>query len=158
MTGVFDAHVAPVRGLVAKVTLDFPAQYRAFVAKLAGDTGANICIEVYPRAARKSRRQESGFHAMLAPWAAEGHRIDDLKRFLLHEVFGEREVTNPITGVVTMELREPHTSTLTMAQYSELIERSLEIAAGCGVILQAPDEYRRQRERREKQARKAKAA
>ncbi|MGE3278041.1 MAG: hypothetical protein AB7O67_23260 [Vicinamibacterales bacterium] len=91
----------------------------------------------------KTRDQEKGFHAMIAPWArAEGHRIEDLKRDLLGEIFGYREHVNRFTGEVTMVLREPHTSRLSKRQYSELIERSIEIAAGCNVVLIAPDEYR----------------
>ena len=101
--------------------------------------------------ALKSRRQEKGFHAMIAPWAkGEGYRVDDLKRDLLLEIFGEREHVNHITGVVSMVLREPHTSTLTRQQYSELIERTLEIAADCSYILEAPDEYRERRQREAK--------
>lgn len=141
------------------MVLDFPSQWKAFAATLAGLSGEEICIEVYPKRERKSRAQEKGFHAMLRPWAAEGHQVDDLKRFLLREVFGEREVVNPVTGEVGHELREPHTSTLTMAQYSELIERTLEVAAGCGVVLKSPDEYRRQQELKRKAAeRKVEAA
>jgi hypothetical protein len=63
------------------------------------------------------------------------------------------EHTNPITGEVTMVLREPHTSKLPRTKYSELIERTLDIAAGCGHVLEAPSEYRQRKEReRRKQA------
>lgn len=127
------------------IHLDFPQQQRAFCkAKLAGQ-----CIDVIvaPAGLMKTRLQESGFHAMISPWAkSEGHRIDDLKRDLLRHIFGEQEHVNPITGEVSMVLREPHTSTLSRAKYSELIERTLEIAGECGVILEAPNEYRRRKE------------
>lgn len=130
--------------------LDFPKQQLAYCkAKLAGQ-----CVDVIvaPQGHAKSRRQEAGFHAMITPWAkSEGHAIDDLKRDLLRAIFGEREHTNPITGEIEMVLREPHTSALTRAQYSELIERTLEIGAECGVVLMAPNEYR---ELKEKAARK----
>jgi hypothetical protein len=90
---------------------------------------------------------------MISPWAkAEGHRIDDLKRDLLRAIFGEQEHVNPITGEITMVLREPHTSKLNRAKYSELIERTLEIAAECGHVLEAPHEYR---ERKAREARRA---
>jgi hypothetical protein len=123
------------------VHLDFPQQQRAYCKrKLAGE-----CVDVIiaPQGALKTRLQECGFHAMIAPWATgEGLNIDDLKRDLLREIFGLREHVNPITGEVEMVLREPHTSKLSRAQYHELIERTLEIAAACGQILEAPHEYR----------------
>lgn len=125
-----------------RIHLDFPAQQRAYCkAKLAGQS---VDVIVAPMGAMKTRLQERGFHAMITPWAkGEGHRIDDLKRDLLRAIFGEMEHQNPITGEITMVLREPHTSTLNRAQYIELIERSLEIGAECGVILIAPNEYKR---------------
>lgn len=137
------------------IHLDFPRQARAYCkAKLAGQ-----CIEVMiaPQGALKTRLQEAGFHAMISPWARDaGIEVDDLKRDLLRAIFGEREHVNPITGDVTMVLREPHTSTLPRVKYSELIDRTLDIAAGCGYILEAPHEYK-ERKRREA-ARAAKQA
>lgn len=134
-----------------RVALDFPAQQRAYCkAKLAGQ-----CVDVIiaPQGHAKTRAQEAGFHAMITPWAREeGHRIDDLKRDLLRSVFGEMEHTNPLTGEVSMVLREPHTSKLNRAQYCELIERSMELAAECGVVLIAPNEYRELQEKARKKA------
>lgn len=134
-----------------RIRLDFPKQARAYCrAKFAGK-----CVDVIfaPPGSMKTRLQEKGFHAMITPWARdEGHRVDDLKRDILRAVFGEQEHVNPITGEITMVLREPHTSTLSRAKYSELIERTLEIAAECGVVLEAPNEYR---ERKAKERRKA---
>jgi hypothetical protein len=138
---IFLAVIAPD----GSIRFDFPAQQKGYCrTKLAGQ-----CVDVIvaPQGLAKSRLQEKGFHAMIQPWAREGgHRIDDLKRDLLREIFGEQERTNPITGEVVMGLREPHTSKLTRAQYSELIERTLDIAAECGFVLMAPDEYRRRKE------------
>ena len=127
------------------IHLDFPRQQRAYCrAKLAGQ-----CIDVIiaPQGALKSRLQEKGFHAMIAPWVADGNRYDDLKQFLLAEIFGTMEVANPISGEVVLVLREPHTSTLSRVKYSELIERTLQIAAEKGYILEAPNEYRLRKER-----------
>lgn len=130
------------------IHLEHPKQQRAYCKrKLAGKC---VDVMVAEQGLMKSRLQESGFHAMITPWAkAEGHRIDDLKRDLLREIFGTMEYTSPITGEVVMVLCEPHTSTLSRAKYSELIERTLEIAGECGVILEAPNEYR---ERKAKEA------
>lgn len=139
---------------------DHPDQVDRFVARKF--TGCELTVTIEDKAIAKTRLQESGFHAMLKPWVAEGHQIDVLKRTMLEAVFGLKEVPHPVTGEVFLVLREPHTSKLTKAQYSELIERTLEIAAGCGVILEAPNEYkaRKLKERRaaEKAARKGRAA
>lgn len=138
------------------VRLDFPQRQRAYCkAKLAGK-----CVDVIicEQGELKTRLQEMGFHAMITPWAkADGHAIEDLKRDLLREIFGEREHVNALTGEVTMVLREPHTSKLSRAKYSELIERTADIAAGCGHILELPHEYRERKER-EKKKRQRKAA
>jgi len=131
------------------IHLDFPQQQRAYCKrKLAGQ-----CVDVIiaPQGALKTRLQECGFHAMITPWAREeGHRIDDLKRDILRAVFGEVEHLNPITGEVTLVLREPHTSRLNRSKYSELIERTLELAAECGHVLEAPNEYRERKQRERK--------
>lgn len=128
------------------VVYDFPAQQLAYCKKQFADRCVDVTIA--PQGHLKTRLQEAGFHAMITPWAkGEGHRIDDLKRDILRAVFGEQEHTNPITGEVSMVLREPRTSKLNRAQYSELIERTLELGAECGVILIAPNEYRARKAR-----------
>jgi hypothetical protein len=131
------------------IHLDNAKQQRAYCrAKFAGQP---VDVIIAPIGARKTRLQQAGFHAMVTPWAREeGHRIDDLKRDLLRHVFGEIDHTNPITGEITKVLVEPHTSSLSRAKYSELIERTLEIAAECGVYLEAPSEYRERKERERK--------
>ena len=137
------------------IAFDSPTQQRAYCKRrLAGQP---VDVLIAPQGHAKTRLQEAGFHAMIAPWAREeGHRIDDLKRDLLRAVFGEQEHTNPITGEVMMALREPHTSTLNRSQYCELIERTLNIGAECGVVLVAPNEYRHLKELAAKrEARKA---
>jgi hypothetical protein len=136
-----------------RVHLDSPRQQRAYCKhRLAGQA---VDVVIAPQGLLKTRLQEAGFHAMVTPWAkSEGHRIDDLKRDLLRHIFGEMEHVNPITGEVTMVLREPHTSTLSRAKYSELIERTLEIAGECGVFLEAPHEYRERQARERRKAAK----
>ena len=131
------------------IHLDFPHQQRRYCkAKLAGQ-----CVDVIitPQGVMKSRLQEKGFHAMLRPWVADGvMRYDDLKQFLLAEIFGTMEVANPISGEIVLVLREPHTSTLSRTKYSELIEQTLQIAAEKGYILEAPHEYRMRKEQEAK--------
>lgn len=138
-----------------------PAQAHAYLrGKFAGQV---IVGQFYPHREKRSDRQNRGFHAMVAPWAkAEGHRIDDLKDDLLEEVFGTVETVSLVTGEVRQVLAEPHTSKLTVGQFCELVDRTLEIAAAQGVILVAPDEYRRtkekERRRLERAAQKGQAA
>jgi hypothetical protein len=96
-----------------------------------------------------TRQQEKGFHAMISPWAREeGIAIEDLKRDLLAEIFGLREHTDILTGVVVLLLVEPHTSKLSKKKYNELIERTLDIAARMGHVLIAPSEWRERHQER----------
>ena len=131
------------------ISFEFPEQIRAYLKRKL--SGQSVDVMIAPQGHAKTRLQESGFHAMITPWAREeGHRIDDLKRDLLRAVFGEQEHTNPITGEVSLVLREPHTSKLNRAQYCELIERTLQVGAECGVVLIAPNEYRELKEKERK--------
>ena len=127
-----------------KVHLDFPKQQRAYCqSRFAGQA---VDVIIAPQGHRKTRLQECGWWAMIAPWAREeGHRPDDLKVDILRAVFGEIEHVDPITSEVKMVLKQPHTSKLNRADYSFLIERTLEIAAECGFVLVAPHEYTAQR-------------
>jgi len=136
-----------------RVHLDNPTQFRNYCkARLKGQA---IDLIIAPMGLEKTRNQQAGFHAMITPWAREeGHRIDDLKRDLLRAVFGEMEHVNPITGEMTMVLVEPHTSKLSRGKYSTLIERTLQIAAECGYVLEAPSEYRERKEQERRMAQK----
>jgi signal transduction protein with GAF and PtsI domain len=117
-------------------------KFRAFVAKKL--KGQEVALEIRPRRQKRTEAQGRGFHAMVQPWAREeGHDIDELKRQLLEHVFGTHEATHAITGEVVTVPNKLHTSTLTVQEFSDLIEQTLIIAAECGVILTAPDEYRR---------------
>ena len=135
-----------------KLSLDHKALFTAWIAKLAGTTGAEVVLFVADKAWLKTRAQERGFHALIAPWAREcGYAIEDLKRFLLGEIFGYLDTVSPLTG--ERLLVEPHTSTLSKRQYSELIERTLDIAATKDDMrLEAPDEYRERKAKTHKQA------
>lgn len=137
--GVFVGFVPAEGEIVFQKVLDFPSAFKAYLAKFRGD---EIEVEVHKKGAKKTREQEAGFHAMIAPWCRdEGHEIGDLKRYLLGEIFGYREEVSKLTKLPL--LVKPHTSKLNKAEYSELIERTMEIAAWAGYVLIAPDEYRR---------------
>ena len=131
--------------------LDFPSAFKAYVAKRF--KGEEITIEVYKRRTKRSDRQNKFLHAALAGWARDlGYDIEDLKDALLEQVFGLREMVNPLSGEVKHALAQPHTSTLTTAQFSELCERMIEIAAGTGYIIELPEEFKA---RKAKEARRA---
>lgn len=133
-----------------KLHWDFPTQVRAFIATLKG---CEVEVEIREKRKKRTLDQNSGFHAMLTPWARdEGHNITELKRDLLGEVFGWSETVSPLS-----QNRMPliaHTSDLSVAQFSELIERTLDIAAGTGYVLEAPNEYTARKEHERKAAAK----
>jgi hypothetical protein len=136
-----------------KLTLDFPTPFTAWIKKLAGETGAEVGIFVFDKAWFKTRQQEKGFHAMIQPLSREtGWSMKALKQYFLGEIFGWEEIKGQRVLV------EPSTSALNKRQYSELIERTMDIAVTDfdGFQLEAPSEYRERKEReRLKEARKA---
>lgn len=151
---------APQRGYIderGRMDWDAPATVCAFLRARFAKTRVEVrfCAEH----GGKTKAQADGFHAMVTPWArGRGWSIDALKQWLLKEIFGTVDFVHPRTGEVVEVLAEPHTSALTKAQYAELIERSLQLAAECdGVVLTAPDEYRRQQEARRQQAERQQA-
>lgn len=141
----------------AGIVMDYPSQVIAWAKKLAGNTGAEIAVFLVDKAWFKTREQEKGFHAMIAPWARErGYRVDDLKVYLLGEIFGWTE--SSVDG--SRCLVEPRTSKLPKKKYSELIEETLRIAAEKDdFYLEAPSEWKARKEKERKAlAKQAKAA
>jgi hypothetical protein len=139
-------------------TFDFPGQVDAYVAHLAGETGCELAITIVDKASEKTRLQEAGFHAMIRPLQiALGWNIDQVKQWLLAQIFGTWEWVDTASGMRFELLNEPRTSSLTKVQYSELIERSMEIAASLPrpIILTAPDEYRQLKEKERRKAARA---
>ena len=149
MTGLFVGFV----NAEGRLQLDFPAQFKAFAKKF---TGEEVELEIRKRKAKRSQKQNAGFHAMVTPWARdEGHQIDELKRDLLVEIFGTVEHTNPITGVVSLVPAKKHTSGLSVQEFCLLIEETMRIAAECGYILVSPEEYKLAKEAAAKQRKAA---
>jgi len=134
-----------------KLSLDFKTPFTAWIAKLAGDTGAEVVIFVADKAWLKTRQQEKGFHVMIQPLVAKtGWKIAALKQYLLGEIFGWADLTEGIRVLV-----EPSTAALNKKQYSELIEQTLEIAATeFDTWLEAPSEWKERHEKERKQAAK----
>lgn len=139
-----------------KLTLDFPTPFKKWIAKLAGETGAEVVLFVADKAWLKTRQQEKGLHAMLNPIVVEkGWPIADVKRYMLGKVFGYTK--SMIDG--TQILVEPHTADLSKQQYSQLIEGCLEIAAeDFEIWLEAPSEWKARKEQERKQAARKQAA
>jgi len=138
-------HVVPFTLERGKPNPYLRAQLLALFQQLKdGEFRMVISDEPEPRSAAQNR----ALHKMLEPWCKEGHDIEDLKDDLLRAVFGLREKVDAITGEVTHALAEPHTSKLSKAQFSELMQRAVQIAAECGVWLELPDEYRERVERK----------
>lgn len=133
-----------------RLELDNRAAFLAYVRKFKGE---EVELEIRKRRTKRSDRQNRAFHAMVTPWAnEEGWAIDDLKRELMGEVFGRKEFTSPVTGEMSWTPLKFHTSKLTVQEFNLLMERAVEIAAGCGVILQLPDEYLAERKKRARAA------
>jgi len=142
-----------------RVTFAHPGQAHAYLRRLRATAGEVIVGQFYEVRAKRSDRQNRAFHAMVTPWlqyhAKEGWTLGALKQFLLGRVFDWLEFVDPQTGEVTKVLAEPHTSTLSVGQFVELIDRTLELAAEDGVLLVAPDEYTKAKEAARKRAEKA---
>lgn len=143
-----------------RVAFAHPRPAHAYLrTKFAGQC---IVAQFYEHRAKRSDRQSRGFHAMVTPWLLaeerRGWSIEALKLWCLGETFGYLEMVHPLTGEVLRFPAEMHTSKLTVGQFSELIERTLELAAEEGVILVAPDEYRRAKEAAARKAAKKAAA
>lgn len=130
-----------------------PPQGYAYLRRFAGQL---IVGQFYEFRAKRSDRQNRAFHALITPWAlTRGWAIETMKQWLLSRAFGWLEIVDPETGEVIKVLAEPHTSKLNVTKFCTLIETVLELAAYDGLVLQAPDEYRRAKEAAAKQAERA---
>lgn len=145
-----------------RVTFVHGSQARAYLKRLFLKAGGQIVAQFYEYRAKRSQRQNRAAHALIANWIASseslrGQRIEDVKQWLLSRAFGWHEVLDVESGEVIKVLAEPHTSTLSVAQFCEYIETILELAAGDGVVLLSPDEYRRAKEAEARKAARAAA-
>lgn len=152
----FNGRVTPE----GQVIWDFPNVVAAYRRKLFATTDGFITAQFYPLRTKRSDRQNRAMWALLHAWCREanqGWRPDDLKDAVMGIVFGHIEVTQPITGEVMKVLAKPHTSTLTVSEFCEVVEAILELAATSepSVFLESPDEYRKAKEQMAKQAERA---
>lgn len=118
--------------------------------------GTLVSVQVYAFREKRSGRQNRALHVLVSLWARErGWAVETLKQFVLGRTFGWLEFTDPQSGEVLKVLAEPHTSSLSMAQFCVLIETVLELAAEDGVWLQSPDEWRKAKDALAKKAARA---
>lgn len=134
-----------------RLSLDFPSQFRAYCR--AKFSGQSVEVEIHPQATKRSGRQNRALWALVSPWARErGWSPDELKDVMLGIAFGHLEAVAPVTGEIRKVLAKPHSSTLSVFEFCHLIEEVLRVAAEDGVVLQAPDEYRRAKEAAQRKA------
>lgn len=135
---------------------EFGKQQQAYCLKTFG-AGACVDVEIREHREKRTDRQNRALWALLNTWCKEadqGWRPDDLKDAVMGVVFGTVEVTMPITGEIKRVLARPHTSSLNISDFCKVIEAILELAATSepSVFLEAPDEFRKAKERQRKQA------
>lgn len=146
-----------------RVSFAHPKQARAWLKRQHG--GEVLVAQFYPHRAKRSDRQNRAAHALFAEWlrAKEGWTLGALKLYALGGCFGYLEVAHPVTGEVLLFPAKPHSSQLSVGEFCELIEWVLEHAAEeDGVVLIAPDQYRKAKEQEARRlarlAQKGKAA
>ena len=126
-----------------RLHLDLPAaQHRAVLkARFAGE---RVDVEVRLRKSRRSDKQNRALHAAWKGWADHlGYPVDELKREMLMQVFGADICEAPALGIFgRMGPRKPHTSALTTAEFAELMDRAVQVAAETGYVLELPDEWK----------------
>ncbi len=131
-----------------RLHLDLPApQHRALLRARFAEQ--RVDVEVRLRKTRRSDRQNRALHAAWKGWSDFlGYPVDELKREMLALVFGTEEKASPVTGELRHVLVQPHTSQLTTAQFAELMDRAVQVAAETGYLLELPDEWQAKKEPR----------
>lgn len=133
-----------------RIVPDFPGPLHAYLLKRFG-VGACIEFEVREQGTKRTDRQNKALHALITEWARHrGETPDALKQWVKAEVFGTVEID--VQGHVFQVLAKPHSSRLSIAEFCHLIEEVLRLAAEDGCWLQAPDEYRKAKEKAARQA------
>ena len=123
-----------------RVHPDFPRQFHGYCKRFVGD---EVEIIVRKRKTKRSDRQNRAMWALLHEWARnqEGTTVGSLKDDVMGITFGWTD-PSPMTGRVYP--RCPNTSNLSVEDFCTVIEAILQLAAEhSGVVLLAPDEYRK---------------
>ena len=124
-----------------RIVFDIPAQVVAFCRKAFA--GKRVDVEIRQRKAKRSDRQNRAYHAAIKPWADFlGDDVESVKQDMLALVFGSHLHRSKVSGEWVRVLEKPHTSTLTVAEFSQLMDRTVITAAQTGYVMPLPDEFR----------------
>lgn len=131
----------------SRLDFDFPSQYRAFIATLAGE---EVEIEIRKKRTKRTLKQNAYLHAAIKPYADHlGYTVEELKLALLGECFGYHQV-NGVTLPVKL-----HTAQLTTQEFVEITELLIQKAAEDDVLILYPDEFKAERKKQQRKAAKA---
>lgn len=134
-----------------RVQFDAPQAVLAYCrTKFAGQ---RIDVEFAPRKSKRSLRANAALHAGLFEWAAYRQLVgeaakqfvEDAKDDLLKMCFGVVVRQSPLTGEVVTRLVKPHTSHLTVEDFTELFDVALVEAAKDGHVWRLPEEFTKER-------------
>ena len=136
-----------------RIAFDVPQAVTAYCRRYAGQ---RVDVEIRPRKAKRTDRQNRLFWALLTPWARDlGYAADELKDELLALLWGTEQRPSKLTGELRQVPVKGHSSALTVAEFTELIDFMLTKAAETGYVMELPDE---ERAARRKDARRSTAA
>ncbi len=139
--GIFPAYI-DVEGLVR---FDFKKAAHEFNRAHFADT--EVFVEIYKRKSKRSLKQNSAFHASIAPLAEFlGYQVDELKLALLGGCFGWKQ----INGCAIPE--RLHTSELDTQQFADLMAYTMQIAAEHGILILDPSQWKAAKRKRERKA------
>ncbi len=137
-----------------KLSLDFPAAFKAFARRFAGE---EVVLTLTKLRTKRSDRQNAAFWAALTPWAHElGYEPVELKDELLGLLWGYEDHVSKLTGEVRRVPQKGRSSKLTTAEMSELYEFMSIKAAETGYVMELADEFN-ERKRAEAKAQRRKA-
>ena len=134
--------IGTVRDDGSRLDFDFPNDYRNYIKQFAGH---EVEVEIRKRRSKRSLRQNAWFHSFIVPFAKEiGETVPDLKLQGLVAVFGTKVVRGVTVPVYA------HTADLNTEQFSDLCEWFVEQAARCNFLVLYPEEFKREKKKRER--------
>ncbi len=128
------------------LTLDFRAQFRAFVKRFAGE---EVEIEIRKRRSKRSASQNKFWHGVVVALLAEhcGYTHDEMHEALKAKFLGEDDLSRGLRRIGS-------TRKLNTLEFADLTERVMVWAAGeLGVVIPSPE-----RDIKRREAKKARAA
>ncbi len=128
------------------LTLDFRAQFRAFVKRFAGE---EVEIEIRKRRSKRSASQNKFWHGVVVALLAEhcGYTHDEMHEALKAKFLGQDDLSRGLRRIGS-------TRKLNTLEFADLTERVMVWAAGeLGVVIPSPE-----RDIKRREAKKARAA